>query len=65
MEFEKLQEYGVLATKLLKQLVERSQSHKSADDAQSQSDSYVNLEHLKQLPRKYISTKEAGYNKHL
>ena len=65
MELEKLQEFGIIATKLRKQLVERSQSLKNASDAQSQGESDINLEHLKQLPRKYVSAKEAGYNKHL
>ena len=65
MELEKLQEYGIIATKLRKQLVERSQSLKNASDAQSQDESDVNLEHIKQLPRKYVSAKEAGYSKHL
>ena len=36
MEVEKLQEYGILATKLRKQLTDKSQSLKNASDAQSQ-----------------------------
>ena len=60
MEFEKLQEFGILATKLRQQLAERSQSLKNASDAKSKMDSDRKLELLKTLPRKYVSAKEAG-----